>query len=232
MVMDTLGKVNMIRVKICGIRNVSDMEMVSRLGADAIGLLVGQKHHSEDFINIQTAQEILQKCPPFVSSVLVTHLDTAKDIIDLVSQVLMGLSTLQIHSECPVEDVIQIKKTFPTLKIVKNLHVIHGNKQQLIHLISEYFSCVDAFLLDSINVLENRVGGTGKIHDWDLSSEIVSSSAKPIILAGGLNPENISSAIKHVRPFAVDVNSGLKNSHGFKDPFKVSEFIKKSKFID
>ena len=88
---------------------------------------------------------------------------------------------------------------------------------------------VDAYILDTINLVENKVGGTGMTHDWSISSEVVKKTNLPIILAGGLNPDNVATAIETVRPFCVDVNSGVKDSRGFKEPKKLLAFINNAK---
>jgi len=89
---------------------------------------------------------------------------------------------------------------------------------------------VDGFVLDSVNMATNQVGGTGKTHDWSVSRQIVMRYPEtPIILAGGLNSENVRSAIEEVQPFGVDVNSGTKASDGFKDPRKMEAFIVQAK---
>jgi phosphoribosylanthranilate isomerase len=83
---------------------------------------------------------------------------------------------------------------------------------------------VDAFLLDSININTGQVGGTGQTHDWTISREIARRVRRPVILAGGLNPENVAEAIRLVAPFGVDVNSGTKGADGFKDAEKMRAF--------
>ena len=92
---------------------------------------------------------------------------------------------------------------------------------------------MDGFVLDTINVATDQVGGTGKTHDWSISQKIVTRYPEtPIILAGGLNSENVRSAIEYVHPFGVDVNSGTKGSDGFKDARKMREFILEAKRSD
>jgi hypothetical protein len=113
----------------------------------------------------------------------------------------------------------------PTRGEVLNLHFFH----KLIDYVRSFESIVDAIILDTINLEEDRVGGTGMIHDWSLSAKIVQETSLPVILAGGLNPKNVADAIKLVKPYAVDVNSGVKNYEGFKDLQKVTDFVHISK---
>jgi phosphoribosylanthranilate isomerase len=88
---------------------------------------------------------------------------------------------------------------------------------------------VDAFVLDSVNEETGAIGGTGLVHDWNISRRVVSRYPIPVILAGGLTPLNVREALEKVKPYAVDSNSGLRDSHGFKDHTKIHEFISNAK---
>lgn len=216
-----------MRIKICGIRNIEDAKKAIYFGADAIGLLVGQKGTSDDFISIEMAKKIVKHNPPYVSSALVTHLETPKEIIQLISEI--GVDTIQIHSNCNVQNVTKIRNFFSYLKIIKNFHVNQYNLNDLITDMQTFEKIVDAYILDTINLAENKVGGTGITHDWSISSEVVKRINRPIILAGGLKPDNVTRAIEIVRPFGVDVNSGVKDCRGFKDSKKLLTFIHNAK---
>jgi phosphoribosylanthranilate isomerase len=192
-----------MRVKICGIRTIKDAKLTINCGADAIGLLVGQRHRSDDFISVELAKEICGICPPYVSPVLVTHLESPTEIYQLASKI--GVHTIQIHSECQVPEIQALRQMLPFTKLIKNFHV---TSNKLIDYVRSFESIVDAIILDTINLEEDRVGGTGMIHDWSLSAKIVQETSLPVILAGGLNPKNVADAIKLVKPYAVDVNSG------------------------
>ncbi len=213
-----------MRVKICGIKKIKEAKTAINLGADAVGLLVGQQHASNDFIDEEQAKSIVDELPPFCSSILVTHLEDNEDIIDLARY--LGVSTIQLHGNSSPENARYIKRRLSNIKLIKSLHVInedsieHGRK---------YLSVVDAILLDTINKETGQVGGTGITHNWYLSKKIVLSYDKPVILAGGLNPENVAEAIKEVRPFGVDVNSGTKGKDGYRDYIKMKKFIEQAK---
>lgn len=215
-----------VRVKICGNKRLKDALQAIALGADAVGLLVGQVHTSRDFIAPELAQSIVQKLPVFCSSVLVTQIIDVHEIIDLVKFV--GANTLQLHGESASDDVAQIKQALPYIKIIKSIHVIDETS---IKDGKKYIGIVDGILLDSINKATGQVGGTGKTHDWTISKKIVKEYKIPVILAGGLTPENVEEAINFVRPFAVDVNSGVKNEKGYKDYKKLESFIKNAKGV-
>lgn len=211
----------MTKIKICGIRNLDDAEKAQRLGADAIGLLVGQKHASPDFISPEAARSIVERQPPFISTVLVTHFDSAESIGELLKVV--GPSTLQLHGNSVPEDAVALRDRFPHLKIYKALHA--NANAQLARQVQLWGAYVDAILLDTYAQATDQVGGTGTTHDWTISANIVRTSLKPVILAGGLTATNVSKAIAAVHPYAVDVNSGTKNAQGFKDENKIRDFI-------
>jgi len=212
-------------VKICGIRRHEDALIAAELGADAIGLLVGQRHNSPDFISAAVAREISRTLPPSVEAVLVTHITEVDEIDRLLRQ--SGIRAVQLHSEITADSIANLRTRFPDLKVFKSVHVISAESVRY----PEGFSkVVDGFVLDTINVATDQVGGTGNIHDWSISQEIVTRFPDiPIILAGGLNSKNVRSAIESVHPFGVDVNSGTKGSDGFKDARKMREFILEAK---
>ena len=212
-------------VKICGIRRHEDALIAAELGADAIGLLVGQRHNSPDFISAAVAREISRTLPPSVEAVLVTQITEVDEIERLLRQ--SGITAVQLHSEITADSVANLRTRFPDLKVFKSVHVISAESVRY----PEGFSkVVDGFVLDTINVATDQVGGTGNIHDWSISQEIVTRFPDiPIILAGGLNSKNVRSAIESVHPFGVDVNSGTKGSDGFKDARKMREFIREAK---
>lgn len=213
-----------MRVKICGIKRVEDAIMAAHCGADAIGLLVGQKHNSDDFIDINVARDIVKECPPYISPVLVTHLDDAEEISYLASQI--GVTSIQLHSDCTIDCIISLRKALPHIKIIKNFHV---NGSDIIQAMRPFEAVVDAFILDTQDLANDKVGGTGLVHDWNISKNIVKEVSRPVILAGGLTPENVEEAIQFVKPYGVDASSGLKDSHGFKDNMKVINFVSRAK---
>jgi len=215
-------------VKICGIRRHEDALIAAELGADAIGLLVGQRHNSPDFISAAVAREISRTLPPSVEAVLVTQITEVDEIERLLRQ--SGITAVQLHSEITADSVANLRTRFPDLKVFKSVHVISAESVRY----PEGFSkVVDGFVLDTINVATDQVGGTGNIHDWSISQKIVERFPDiPIILAGGLNSKNVRSAIESVHPFGVDVNSGTKGSDGFKDARKMREFILEAKRSD
>ncbi len=212
-------------VKICGIRRSEDALLAAQCGADAVGLLVGQRHNSPDFISAAVARDISRALPPSVEAVLVTHVEDVDDLERLLQ--LSEIRTVQLHSEIAPSSVERLRGRLPHLKIFKSINIISADS---VAYPEAFEKLVDGFVLDTINVATGQVGGTGKMHDWSVSRQIVMRYPEiAIILAGGLNSENVRSAIEYVHPFGVDVNSGTKGSDGFKDARKMREFIRGAK---
>ena len=199
--------------------------IAAELGADAIGLLVGQKHNSPDFVSATVAKDIARALPPSVEAVLVTHVENLDELERLLQE--SEIPTVQLHSEIAPRSVERLRGRLLHLKIFKSVSVNSANS---VAYPEAFEQVVDGFVLDSVNVATDQVGGTGKTHDWSVSRQIVMHYPEvPIILAGGLNSENVRSAIEYVHPFGVDVNSGTKAPNGFKDPRKMQEFIVQAK---
>lgn len=202
----------MTRVKVCGIMSKPDLESAIRGGADAVGFIVeiaGSRHR----ISAEAAREMIMKVPVFANSVAVIAPNSVDEAIDLAQRTNADL--LQVHGSLSPKDIVALKaKT--SQKIIAAVHA--GSKD--IHRMSK---AADAILLDTFK--EGQLGGTGATHDWNISSSISRDLKTPVILAGGLNPSNVAEAIKMVRPYAVDVSSGVETG-GCKDPEKVAAFVK------
>jgi phosphoribosylanthranilate isomerase len=208
-----------MRVKICGIRGLDEARMAVSFGADALGFLAGLSYRTEDEVDLRTAQRIMAETPPFVSSVLVTH----QVDLDWVARACQqsGCSIVQLHGDFALEQIPGLRERAPNVRIIKAVNVVHESAITRAVAAAEQ---ADAVLLDSRTA--TRIGGTGHTHDWTISARIVKAVEKPVILAGGLNPENVGKAIEVVQPFAVDVNSGVEFPNGSKSPQKIEDFIR------
>ncbi len=214
-----------MRVKICGLKSESDINIIVEAGADAAGFLVGQLHASPDFILPTTAARLVAKLPPYITPVLVTQLTQANEILDLVAK--SEIRTIQLHSILDLKEIkILRSKLYASDKIIM---AVNPEKQNFKEQISLYFSYIDAILLDTCDPSTGEMGGTGITHDWDLSAKVIEECCLPVILAGGLNPENIETAIMKVKPFGVDANSCLKNINNERDLKLCREFVLRSK---
>jgi phosphoribosylanthranilate isomerase len=211
-----------LRVKLCGIRSRSDLAVALNAGADALGFIVGARHRTEDELKPAAAAELVGLLPPFVDSVMVTHLQQARSILELIRQ--MGATTLQLQDGIAPQELQAIRTAQPGVKLIQAIHVGDGNAaNQAMAAAIAAEPLVDALLLDSRTA--DRIGGTGQTHDWSVSRRIVERIGKPVILAGGLRPENLRAALETVRPAAVDVNSGIEDAAGAKDPVRAEAFV-------
>ncbi len=214
----------MVTVKICGVRRIEDALLAMDAGADEIGLLVGQRHTSVDFVSVETAAAIVAACARRVTPVLVTHVSDPEDVHALAQAA--GVREIQIHSEMPPAGLARLR-ALGGYRLRKSWHV---TGPESLGYGEAYRDVAEAFLLDSMNAATGQVGGTGRAHDWNLSREIVARfTGLRVILAGGLNLENVAAAVRQVRPAGVDVNSGTKGADGFKDPVRVLGFVRAAK---
>lgn len=211
-----------VRVKICGICNLQDALACWRAGADALGFLFGVPTYVRSYIEPDAAREIIRRLPPYVSSVLVTTFSDAAQIQNLLEKA--SVSAVQLHGSLQSTSVQSLRDKNPHLKLIKAIQVMDESAMQEAQ---SWEPFADALLLDSKG--EGALGGTGKTHDWELSRRIVEMVRIPVILAGGLSPDNVAAAVQTVKPFAVDVNSGVTSQPPAKDLVKVAEFVRRAR---
>lgn len=217
----------MVKVKICANKSIDDAKMCLDAGADIIGILVGQEHTSNDFVDKNVAKEIVEFVNGKCDVSLVTHLTNSDEIIELTKYI--GNNVIQLHSDIDESEVEKIVNELPGIKLVRLIHVASDGT-----IFTDYkkMKYADYYLLDSFNLKTNQVGGTGITHDWNKSHDLIKILDKPTFLAGGLNPYNVKEAIRKACPYGVDVNSGCKNEYGRKDPKKVKLFIENAKEVN
>ncbi|HJJ48964.1 MAG TPA: phosphoribosylanthranilate isomerase [Methanocorpusculum sp.] len=206
-----------MKCKICGTASFADLKCAIDAGADAVGFLVGMPDSIEDAVSTELARAMISSLPPFVTPVAVTHLQKTDELIRIVKET--GCSALQIQNEIEPKDIFTIKKVLPYLKIIKAIHITSRECIDNAILFAKY---ADTLILDT--KANGKIGGTGITHDWNISAEIVEKVSVPVILAGGLTPENLTEAIETVHPFAVDVHTGVKKS-GVRDAEKTCRFV-------
>lgn len=189
-------------------------------GADALGL-VGTMPSGPGVIDEDLIPVIARVIPPPIASFLLTCEQSARGIIAHVKRA--GTNTVQIVDELTEGSYQDIRAAFPSLKLVQ---VIHVTGEESIAQAKAVASQVDAILLDSGNPFASVkiLGGTGKPHDWNISKELVRSVNVPVFLAGGLNPGNVREAIETVKPFGVDICSGVR-VNGLLDEERLKSFI-------
>jgi len=200
-----------MRVKICGITNLPDAEASIAAGADALGFILYAP--SKRFIPMEDAIRIVKALPPFVQAVAVT-VNASKEFTNLGwRKQLKNFGVAQLHGQESPVHAKAVSKYLPVIKVFP--------ADQAATMTPENYA-VSAFMLDTPS---KDHGGTGQVFDWSLAVEFKKRTTKPVILSGGLNPENVAKAIETVQPYAVDVSSGVEVSPGKKDHAKLRDFI-------
>lgn len=208
------------RIKICCIASVEEAWLAINLGAAAIGL-VSQMPSGPGVIAEDAIREIASRVPPGVSTFLLTCKPTAAEIID--QQKRLRTNTIQICDRLERGDHEQLRRALPGVALVQ---VVHVGAEESIDEALAVAAHVDAILLDSGNQSKpvKELGGTGRVHDWNISKHIREAVNVPVFLAGGLNSENVADAIEQVRPYGVDVCSGVRTA-GNLDEVKLRRFF-------
>jgi phosphoribosylanthranilate isomerase len=196
------------RVKICGITRIDDARAAAEQGADAIGLIFYRP--SPRCVTPERAREIVAATPAFVSTVAVFVNPSREEVEAVIRE--SGVSLLQFHGDETPEfcsgfsrPYIKAARIRPELDLLEYLSPHKGAR---------------AWMLDAFH--EDLWGGTGGAFDWSL---VPRDAAKPVILSGGLTSDNVAGAVRRVRPYAVDVSTGVEASKGIKDPAKIAAFI-------
>ncbi len=198
------------RIKICGITNLADAQLAVELGADALGFIFYRQ--SKRYVAPALAAEICAALPPFVTKVGVFVNESEVDIRKTLND--CRLDAVQLHGE----ESPEFCQRFP-VKVIKAIRV---RNEDSLRAAADYD--VDALLLDTYTAEQH--GGTGQKFDWTLARQAKTMLRPPIVLSGGLTPENVGDAICQTEPFAVDVASGVEAELGRKDPEKLRRFFK------
>jgi phosphoribosylanthranilate isomerase len=197
-----------VKIKICGITRYEDARVAVNLGADALGFIFYDK--SPRYIEPARAGDIIAKLPPFVAKVGVFVDAHPTAIMHAADK--SGIDTVQLHGDEPPDTARRLP-----LSVIKSFAVKPGWDMSVMEAYD-----VAGFLLDTWD--ESHMGGTGKTFDWSVARKAVAAH-RHIILAGGLGPVNIKEALDNVRPYAVDVNSGVEIKPGIKNPHKMKEVV-------
>lgn len=206
----------MTLVKICGITSLGDAKLAGELGADMLGFNFYPK--SKRYISPEEVNAFIDVLTPSIRKVGIFVNASIEDI--LFARTLANLDAIQLHGDETAEFIHGVRENVDT-RIIKAVRV--SSRKTMDHL--ETLGA-DDLLLDSFNASD--YGGTGRVFDWNLARES-SGQGNHIYLAGGLNPQNVAEAVRIVRPYAVDVASGVESSPGKKDRNKLEAFIKNAK---
>jgi phosphoribosylanthranilate isomerase len=215
------------RIKVCCIASIEEARLAIAAGADALGL-VGAIPSGTGSISESLIAEITAWAPPPISTFLLTSEVTAFGISAHVRAT--RPTTVQVVGHIDPREAAELAAREP---VVRRVQVIHVQGPDALDLIPRYAPHVHAFLLDSGNpgATVPELGGTGRVHEWAISAAFVKASPRPVFLAGGLNAGNAGEAIRVVRPFGLDLCSGVRTD-GRLDPGKLNAFVEAVRTMD
>ena len=211
-----------VKVKICGNTRKEDVEQAIKSGADAIGFIVGFPSTPRN-IDLDKAYQLMKDIPPSIDRVAVTNEDDQYLLYKIDEK--LPITAIQLIGEGSYSQ--EIREILPDTQLIK---VVHAEPESIIQSVSKFSKDYDTILIDSKT--KDIPGGTGLTHDWSLSRKAVTTiHPTPVILAGGLTPQNVEEAVRIVKPYSVDVSSGVESTPGVKDHSKVETFIKRAKGV-
>ncbi len=209
----------MVTVKICGITNAEDLDAAIEAGADSLGFIVGAPSSPRN-LSVHSARNLIERVPYGVDSVAVTVFRSADSLKQIFAE--LEPDYLQIHGE--------VDQTLSQISEIKDCAIVavDGEAKNASNTATELSRFFHFILLDTGS--EGGLGGTGKVHDWHISAKIRDMiHPANLILAGGLTPRNVGEAVRMVRPFGVDVSTGVEKEPGLKDHEKMREFVARAK---
>lgn len=217
-------------IQVSGVHDEEEALMLAKRGVHGIGFPLQLPVNKPD-IDERTAARIAATLPPGTIPVCITYLDTAAEIQALCR--FLGMSIVQLHGDIAISELIKLRNMDPQLFIIKSLvvrewtaeHEKHDNRRELTLLAQNMEPHVNAFITDTHDPSSNADGATGKAHDWTISSLLVRKVSRPVILAGGLGPHNVTQGIRCVHPDGVDAHTRLEGPDGRKDEELVRRFV-------
>ncbi|MFF9626133.1 phosphoribosylanthranilate isomerase [Streptomyces griseosporeus] len=209
-------------IQVAGIIDQAEADMIVEEGADWLGFALRLPAKNEDLSEADAAA-IIKAIQPRNKGVIITYLTDADEIRSFCAD--MGVDAIQLHGDIAPAELRRLRTIAPDLFLLKSLVVKADNIDELTRTVDGAAEFVDMFITDTFNPATGAKGATGLVHDWGISAELVRISPRPLMLAGGLNPQNVAEAIEKVRPAAVDAHTGLEGPSGRKDRLKVRTFV-------
>ncbi|WP_367360210.1 phosphoribosylanthranilate isomerase [Syntrophus sp. (in: bacteria)] len=213
-------------IQIAGVMDMAEARLLAAAGVTHLGFPLRLPVHREDLSDAEAAA-IIARLSPSVGAVLITYLDEARDVAGLCRR--LGVRIVQLHGEISPAEVLRLRRIAPELAVIKSVIVKDSHLGKVGAEVLNYAPLVDAFITDSWDPATGACGATGRVHDWDVSRQLAELSPKPLILAGGLGPENVRQAIIQVRPAGVDAHTGVERPDGRKDEKRVRSFVEEAR---
>lgn len=212
-------------VQVAGIIDKKEADLLIDVGVKYLGFPLRLPINKEDLTE-KYAAKIIKNIKPPAYGVVISYCSTANEALELCRK--LGVEIIQLHGPIDIKELERIKSFNQTIKIIKSLIIKDNDIDKLLNYVNITENFVDAFITDSFDPKTGASGATGKIHDWEISRKIVQHSHRPVILAGGLNVNNVYDAIINVRPAGVDVHTGVENFWGRKDKNLVQTFVREA----
>lgn len=213
-------------IHVAGIVDRAEAEMLIGCGVEYLGFPLVLDYHRSD-LSADGAAAIVADLEAQATFFLITYLGEAQAIIDLCRR--LGVTMVQLHGQISTAELKGLREAWPQLRVIKSLIVRGDNRDALTGEVARYAPLVDAFITDTFDPATGACGATGKTHDWAVSRGLVERSPKPVILAGGLNPDNVHEAIRRVRPAGVDVHTGIEGPDGRKRRALCERFLSEAR---
>ena len=209
-------------IQIAGIIDQDEATLLTRCGVSHLGFPFRLPVHREDLTEEEAAIIIARLKLP-VKAVLITYLNEVDKIIALVDK--LGTDVIQLHGDIDGSVIRSLRMKKPDLELWKSLIVRKNNGDELERRVFFFEDSVDAFITDTCDPSSGATGATGRTHNWNISRRLVEISKRPVILAGGLTPDNVKRAIYHVAPAGVDAHTGVEGPAGRKSRDLVTAFV-------
>ncbi len=213
-------------IQIAGIIDSAEAQMMIDLGVHYLGFPLRLPVNKEDLTEHE-AGEIIKKIPLPHKGVLITYIDNADEIIQMCDD--LHANVMQLHGPIAKAELEKVKAARPDIEIIKSLVVRGDNFAELENMVTELSPVTDAFITDTFDPTTGAEGATGKKHDWNISAALVKLSPKPVILAGGINADNVRGAILAVKPAGIDVHTGVEGNDGRKVYALVKKLVDEAK---
>ena len=209
-------------IQIAGIKDEAEADMLVQCGVQYLGFPLRLSVHQEDLTE-NAASQIIRKLKPPHFGVVITYLNVAVEVINFCGS--LGARMVQLHGDVAVSELQKLKTLNSELTVVKSLIIGLHSIENLESMVRQMSPFVDGFITDTYDPLNKASGATGKTHDWSISRRLVQLSKRPVILAGGLTPDNVRKAILEVKPSGVDCHTGVEATRRRKSQKKVEEFV-------
>jgi phosphoribosylanthranilate isomerase len=209
-------------IQIAGVHDEAEARLMQECGVRYVGFPLRLPVHQPDLTE-RAAARIIRGLAPWTHAVLITYLADAEQIAALCR--FLGVRIVQLHGDIARRELERLRTHDPALTIVKSLVVGRPDADATTPILHDLSAVVDAYILDTFDPQTGASGATGKTHDWRISRRLVQRSPRPVILAGGLTPENVRRAILEVRPAGVDSHTGVEDASGRKSREKVEQFV-------